>query len=134
MSFDILVFDPAAAPREKEAFLSWWEQQAQWSEDHGYDDASVCTPALRAWFTEFAHEYPAMNGPHAPREMPEDEASLTDYSIGRHVIYGAFAWSKADAAHEAVLRLAAKHGLGVFEASSDSAEVWLPSNGKLSKV
>ena len=134
MSFDILVFDPEVAPREKEAFLSWWEQQAQWSEDHGYDDAAVSTPALRAWFAELARDYPAMNGPHSPRDLPEDEASLTDYSIGRHVIYGSFAWSKAEAARDAVLGLAAKHGLGVFEASSDSAEVWFPSGGKLFKI
>jgi hypothetical protein len=46
MSYDILVFDPAHAPREREAFLEWWDAQAEWSEPHPYNDPAFTTPIL----------------------------------------------------------------------------------------
>ena len=50
MSYDLMVFDPEAAPLDRDAFMRWFEHQAEWSEDHDYDDPAVSTPALRAWF------------------------------------------------------------------------------------
>ena len=127
MSYDLMVFDPAAAPADRESFMQWFEAQTEWSEDHDYDDASVTTHALRAWFLELLETFPAMNGPHAPEDDDvEDESSLTDYSVGQKVIYGAFAWSKAEQAHEAVFELAKKHRLGFFDVSADDGAVWLP--------
>jgi hypothetical protein len=131
MSYDLMVFDVAAAPAGREAFMAWYRQQSEWSEEHDYDDPAVSTPALRAWFMELIERFPAMNGPLAPKDEPEDDALLTDYSVGKSVIYAAFAWSKSEAAREAVFSLAAKHGLGFFDASSNHAGVWLPKNGEL---
>lgn len=121
-----MVFAPDAAPRAREDFLDWYEAQAEWEEDHGYDDPAVSTPALRAWFLDMIAAYPPLNGPHAKEELPEDEASATDYSIGKSLVYASFSWSKSEQAYEDAFRLAAKHGLGFFNASSDLAEVWLP--------
>ena len=73
-----------------------------------------------------------MSGPFAPKGQLEDEASTTDYSVGRYVIYAGFAWSKAEQARDTVFRLAAKHGVGFYDASSSAEEVWLPDgNGAL---
>lgn len=128
-----MVFAPEAAPTGREAFMEWYGQQSEWKEDHSYDDPKVSTPALRAWFLEMIQSFPAMNGPFTSEDLPEDEASVTDYSVGRYVIYAAFAWSKAEQAYETMFHLAAKHGVGFFNASSDTAEVWLPDgNGGLS--
>ncbi len=69
--------------------------------------------------------FPAMNGPFSSEELPEDEASVSDYCVGTSVIYTAFAWSKAEAAYQSVFDLAAKHRLGFFDASGDG-DVWLP--------
>jgi hypothetical protein len=78
------------APADREASMQWFEAQTDWSEDHDYDDASVTTPALRAWFLEMIETFPALNGLHAPEgDDVEDESSLTDYSVGQKVIYGA---------------------------------------------
>ena len=44
MSYDLMVFDPEAAPVDRHAFMEWYEAQAEWSEDHSYDDPSVSTP------------------------------------------------------------------------------------------
>lgn len=70
--------------------------------------------------------YPAMNGPFSSDHLPEDESSVTDYSVGKFVIYAAFAWSKAEKAHQDMFQTAARNGIGFLDASSDLAEVWLP--------
>ena len=129
MSYDLLVFDPAAAPKDRAEFLSWWEQQSQWAEPHGYDDPAITTPALRGWFLEMILKFPAMNGPFASDDVPEDEATVTDYSVGSSVIYAGFAWSKMEPAYEEAFSLAAKHRIGFFDASSEKGEVWFPGEG-----
>ena len=135
MSYDLLVFAPEKAPKDREAFLAWWDETSEWSEDHSYDDPKVSSPELQTWFLEMIKSYPAMNGPFSSEELPEDESSVTDYSVGKEAIYVAFAWSKAEEAYEQVFRLAAKHQLGFFDASSEAAAVWLPDgSGSLKLV
>jgi len=112
--------------------MDWYEQQTQWAEGHGYDDPTVSTAKLRAWFMEIIQSFPPLNGPLSQDDLPEDEASATDYSVGKSVIYCAFAWPKAELAYDTVFDLAQKHGVGFFNVSSGNEEVWLPSNNKLS--
>ncbi|WP_396270285.1 hypothetical protein [Ideonella sp.] len=126
MSYDLMVFALEQAPKEREGFLEWYDEQSEWEEEHSYDNPEVSTPALRAWFMEMIQSYPAMNGPFSSVSLPADESTVTDYSVGQSVIYAAFAWSKAEQAYDAMFKLAAKHGVGFFNASSDNAEVWLP--------
>jgi hypothetical protein len=121
MSYDLMVFAPAAAPAKRQPFLDWYEEQTQWNEEHGYDDPAVAAPALQAFYADLAAEFPPATG-----DVPEPESG-TDYTIGRALIYMAFLdWDKIDAAWESVYRLAARHELGFFDVSSDLAEVWLP--------
>ncbi|MEM7205791.1 MAG: hypothetical protein AAF628_36390 [Planctomycetota bacterium] len=117
MSYDLMVFDHDAAPRDRPGFMGWYDQQTEWSEDHSYDDPAVCGEPLRAWFLDIIVQFPAMNGPHASGQ--DDDATVTDYSVGTKVIYAAFAWSQAEAARAAVLRLAERHRVGFFDASAD---------------
>ena len=118
MSYDLMVFAPDAAPAKKRGpFLDWYDQQAEWDEGHSYDDPALSTPALRAFYEELVHAFPAQQ---------EDDGPGTDYTIGKHVIYMTFGWDQVDEAHEAVFSLAAKHTLGFFDVSSDLAETWLP--------
>ena len=123
MSYDLMVFAPEQAPKKRAPFLDWYEQQSEWEEAHDYDDAAVCTPALRAFYEELALSFPPLDAEDGPG---------TDYTIGTSVIYMSFEWDKVDAAHEAVFQLAGKHGVGFFDVSSDLAETWLPdSKGSL---
>ena len=87
MSYDLMVFDPAAAPRERNDFLRWYEEQTEWSEGHSYDDPQVTAPALARWFAEISQTFPPMNGPYASIDF--ENPKVTDYSIGRWVIYAA---------------------------------------------
>jgi hypothetical protein len=124
MSYDILVFDPAHAPKEREAFLQWWDAQAEWSEPHRYNDPAFTTPSLRAWFMDMIERFPALNGPYAGSR----DQRRADYCIGYHVIYVAISSDK-QATHERAHELAGKHRLGFFEASSSDGEIWLPGDG-----
>ncbi len=126
MSYDLMVFEPEAAPLDYESFLTWYHDQTEWSEDHGYDNPEVLSPRLLAWFMDMIRTFPAMNGPYAPSSDPEDDAATADYCSGKSIIYVAFAWSKAEAAYSAVFDLARRHGVGFFDASGSDGRVYLP--------
>jgi hypothetical protein len=131
MSYDLVVFEPAAAPHERVVFMDWYAQQTEWKEGHTYDDPTVSSPSLRAWFMEMIQQFPPMNGPLSRRDLPEkDLATETDYSIGTNVIYAAFARSFVGKAYTVMFELAQKHGIGFYDVSDDG-DVWFPVNGKL---
>ena len=130
MSFDLMVFDPSASPRGRKAFMDWYEKQTAWDESHGYNNPEIPARALQSWFRDIIKTFPPMNGPLASDDP--DDPKVTDYSLGRTVIYAAFAWSEAESAHRHAKELAAKHGVGFFEVSSDKGDIWLPTtSGRL---
>ena len=123
MSFDLLVFEKEHAPINREPFLEWYIEQMDWDEDHAYDDPAVATRSLQAWLFEMITAFPATNG---ALSQNGNLSMSGDYSIGRSIIFASFAWSMADRAYETAFQLAAKHGVGFFNVSSDQGEVWLP--------
>lgn len=128
MSYDLMVFERTKAPQKHKDFLEWYEKETEWKEEHDYDDSAVTSPALKSWYEEITKTFPNMNGPDASNEEPDDEdaeAHLTDYSIGHHVIYAAFAWSVADEAYKVTKALARKHNVGFFDVSGEEGEVYL---------
>jgi hypothetical protein len=126
MSYDLMVFDPAVAPRNREEFLAWYDNQTNWTEKHSYDDPKNASPILQKWLNEFLDKFPAMNGPCAAPDEMIDDPHVTDHCIGRHVVYSAFAWSIAEEAYKAIRESAQKHGLGFFNVSSDDGEIIFP--------
>jgi hypothetical protein len=66
-----------------------------------------------------------MNGPYASKE---DSPKVTDYSVGRSVVYAAFAWSEAEQAFKTMFSLAQKHGVGFFDVSASNGSVWVPDS------
>lgn len=130
MSYDLMVFEASHAPHDKAAFMSWYEQQTQWGEDHDYGDPAVCSSALQQFYRELTETFPNMNGPEIEDEQIEEmeeagtDYRLTDYSLGRSVIYAAFAWSGAEEAYQAMRTLAEKHGVGFFDVSGDGEIIW----------
>ena len=123
MSFDLMVFDPASAPRTPREFFAWYELQIDWRDDRTYDDPGACSDALRAWFLEMIVYFPAAGEPHA---SDADSPRLSDYSVDRDIIYVAFPWSQADEAFERASALATKHRVGIFNPSSMEGPVLFP--------
>jgi len=130
-----MVFDASTAPRGKRAaFLKWFDEQTQWGESHGYNDPEIPATALKNWFKAMIKEYPPLNGPLAASDDKCDEPNVTDYSLGRSVIYAAFAWSESQKARKRVVDLAAAHGVGFFDVSDPKGGIWWPDGkGKLIK-
>jgi len=132
MSYDLMVFTSDAAPRERSEFMKWFQHQTSWTEEHSYDDPAVSSDNLKRWFIEMIETYPSMNGPYA-KDIDEDEDNyfITDYSIGKDVIYAAFSWSLAEQAYEKMKTLAEKHQVGFFDVSANEGDILVPDgNGK----
>jgi hypothetical protein len=138
MSYDLMVFEKTAAPGNRKDFMEWYEKQTGWNEDHGYDDPAVTSNDLRNWFMAMIKKFPQMNGPYAPddealEEMEEmgKDSYVTDYSIGKEVIYAAFSWSLVDEAFETVKELAKEHDVGFFDVSSADGEIIFPDGSRI---
>jgi hypothetical protein len=119
-----MVFEPSAAPHERQKFLEWYRLQTKWSEDHSYNDPIVSTPSLQEYFRDITNIFPAMNGPFGSDDV--DNPKVTDHCVGRNVIYSAFAWSCAEQAYTVVRQLAAKHRIGFFDVSAENGDIILP--------
>lgn len=128
MSYDLMAFDPKAAPFDRVAFLEWYQQQTNWTPGRKYEDPSSSSPALREWFLEMIKQYPPMNGPFSPKDSDVDDSKLTDYSVSDSVIYAAFAWSEAQTVRTIMLDLAKKHGVGFFDVSAENGAVCIPKD------
>jgi hypothetical protein len=125
MSYDVFAFDAVGAPADDASLVAWFKDQAEWSEPHSYDDASVTTPALQAFYRELITTYPPLNGPDTPEF--DDDIEFADYSIGYSIVYVGFGWSMAQQARDAFLRLGAKHQVGVCEISEDPPVIHRPA-------
>ncbi len=129
MSYDLMAFETSKAPQERAAFMKWYEQQVQWSEDHAYNDPSVLSEALQRFYSELSEQFPNMNVEDEIFEAMEEAGTdnrLTDYSLGTSVIYAAFAYSVADEAYTAMRELAIKHKVGFFDVSSNEGDIIFP--------
>jgi len=116
MSYDLMVFEPSKAPRDRTDFMAWYNRQTEWGDDVDYDIHHHASPALQSWFLEMVKTFPPMNGPLASDNF--DDPKITDHCVGRDVIYSAFAWSVAEEAHVAMV--------GFFDVSSDDGEILFP--------
>jgi len=120
MSYDLGVFDIAAAPKDKAAFNVWWGKALE-AEQESYDDIEIATPELTAWFHDMRKTYLPMNGPFAlADDHPNfDSPKITGYQIGPKTIYCDFRWSEAEDAGPWMFELAEKHGLAVYDPQRD---------------
>ena len=128
MSYDLMVFEPTVAPKERKEFMQWYARQTEWAECHSYQDHEVATEGLQAWFKEMIEYFPPMNGPLASEDY--DDPKVTDHCIGKHVIYSAFAWSVAEEAYPKMRELAIKHAVGFFDVSANDGEILFPSSSE----
>jgi len=127
-----MVFNKDAAPKTRTDFMQWYEFQTEWTEEHSYDNPENTTKELREWFIQMIKTFPAMNGPFASEDYDNDK--LSDYCIGKDVIYVAFGWSVAEQAFKTMIELAERFGVGFFDVSSDNGIILFPENGKLKPI
>lgn len=128
MSYDLLVFDPASAPRERVAFKDWFARESRWNPEESYDDPSITTEGLRGWYNEICETFPDFNSPEGFPDDREDVGS--DYTIAANLIYVAFPWAVAEEAYPLVRNLAVRHGVGFYDVSGDEGdgEIYFPGD------
>lgn len=126
MSYDLMAFNPAAAPRGRDEFMSWFRAQSKWEEPHSYDDPKNTDSPLKEWLLHFMKEFPAMNGPYAAGDDMIDDPHVTDYSMAKDVVYCCFAWSLADEAYTRMKESTACYAVGFFNVSADTGEIVFP--------
>jgi hypothetical protein len=112
MSYDLMAFNPSAAPRTREEFMKWFQSQSEWDESHSYDNPENTESPLKEWLLDFMKEFPAMNGPFAVGDDMIDDPHVTDYSMAKDVVYCCFAWSLADEAYAKMKQSTAKFRIG----------------------
>ena len=127
MGFDILAIEPDAVTDED--FPAWWQRQSQWAEPVDYNDTSHATPAIRLFMADLAETFPPMNGPLRPTEAqleahPELDDRLSDYSIGRQLVFADFGFSvdpdeNGELAERRFMQLAYRHGLAIVLTTGD---------------
>jgi len=122
MSYDLVVFEVQAAPREAGAFDRWFQEQTAWDGARTYADPDVTTPRLRAWLEEMTRAFPATS--ESAGGPAKDDARVADYVIGPALVYVAFAWTQADSARRHAVELAAKHGVGFLDTTGDVGPIW----------
>lgn len=134
MSYDLMVFEPAAAPLDRPGFLDWYRRVTAWEGTHDHSDPANASARLRGWYGDMITRFPAMNGPDAVREGDAafDTLWVTDYCITANAIYMAFASSVSGYAYDMTRDLAMKHGLGFHDVSGAKGAVWLPSGASYS--
>jgi hypothetical protein len=92
---------------------------------HSYNDPIVTSDDLRNWFMEMITIFPALNGPFA---VDDPNENVSDYCIGKDVIYVAFGWSIAEKAYGVMESVAEKHRVGFYDASADDGDILFPNN------
>lgn len=133
MSYDLMVFNPNAAPKNEKDFLEWYAAQTEWTEEHNYDHPDITTISLRNWYLEMIQTFPDLNGIFT-YDHDRNNVFESDYSIGKDIIYVAFSWSLAENAYNTMFKLAAKHSVGFYDTSSDNGCIFFPMNDQLFKI
>jgi|GEM_PF-457075 len=128
MSYDVFIFEPKAAPKDHEAFIEWATAEMEREDGVTAGDPSIVSSDLRAWFLGMIPHFPAMNGPFAAKELPDDPDALTDYIITASSIYVAFRGSKTKPAVKKAFELVERYDLGLYDLSSTKEEVYLLNN------
>ncbi|XZF15501.1 hypothetical protein ACTHGU_05150 [Chitinophagaceae bacterium MMS25-I14] len=126
MSYDLTVFRPEAAPKTRSEFYDWFNIQAKWSEDHGYNNPAVTSDELRSWFMEMIKTFPALSGPYAIDDPGDGPAA--EYCIGKDLIYVNFPWSFAEKAYEVTKAIAERHKVGFYDTSANDGDILFPAD------
>jgi hypothetical protein len=136
MAYSLAVFEPKLEFRDRQTFVNWWEERTAWRDGLNYYDPANTTPKLRAWFNDMIEIFPPLNGPLSkPNVFDRNTGWEAEYTIAHELISVGVPTFKASMAYETSIRLAAKHSVGLFEASESPSAAHFPrDNGTMEKA
>lgn len=125
-----MVFEPAAAPDDRIAFIAWFSQVMRLRDGHMLPDPTQASPALQRWYEGMAYAFPPIGSTHAGSvQMKEDEINA-DYRFAPNAVFARFEWRISRRAYHVAMKLARMNGLGLFDASGESATCYTVVNGR----
>jgi hypothetical protein len=127
MSYDLVVFEPAAAPADRDGFLAWYAEAARLEDGSLACNPSATAPILQAWYRDMIKAFPALAGPDAPAFREIDDDRSAEYRFGPSAIFASFQWEASRKVQLQALRLARSHGVGLFDACGATCPVWGPT-------
>jgi hypothetical protein len=130
MSYDLVVFEPGAAPADRNGFLAWYTEAAQLGLGDGRlaCNSDATAPILQAWYRDMIKAFPALIGPDAPAVREMDDDRIAEYRFGPNAIFASFQWEASRKVQLQALRLARSHGVGLFDACGPTCAVWGPTD------
>lgn len=120
MSFDIMIIEPTTVPTSTHAaFMSWYEETTEWSDDQDYSTTDGSTDAIAAFYNAITEHFPDLNAADDLDDEDEiDDDTAADYTIGDDFLYIAFAYAVAEDAAQRCLELAKANNLAFIDISA----------------
>lgn len=119
MSFDIMIIEPTTVPTSTHAaFMTWYEETTEWSDDRDYSTTDGSTDAIAAFYNAITEHFPDLNAADDLDDEDEiDDDIAADYTIGDDFLYIAFAYAVAEDAAQRCLELAKANNLAFIDIS-----------------
>ncbi|MDP3739267.1 MAG: hypothetical protein Q8R02_17890 [Hyphomonadaceae bacterium] len=127
MSYDLLVFDPAAPPADRIGFLSWYTDMARAGDGRLVTNPVVASAPLQAWYRDMIKGFPATSGPDNAGLAAIDNDNRAEYRFAPGAVFAAFQWEASRHAQRQAVKLARTHNVGFFDVSGNDGTVWGPS-------
>jgi hypothetical protein len=128
LSYDLVVFDPAAAPRDRASFLDWAKYALSAADGQSRSDLAATSSTLSAWHNGMCRMFPAGDGPRAHDPFSTQATRNATYRFASHAILAGFHWEVSGAALHHAKKLALTHGVGLFDVSGADGAVWIMSD------
>ena len=132
MSYDLVVFNPETAPKNKEDFKTWFDKQIDLADNRSYSDLEFINKNLESCFLEIVKSFPALNGPYSNNDI--DQENMTDYDVSENIICASFPWSSSDQAYNNTKQLAEKHNVGFYDVSGNEDVFSTDDYGNFRKI
>jgi hypothetical protein len=127
MSYDLIAFDAAPAPRDRHAFLDWISRAFRSVDSPSGVDPSLLSPGLQAWYGETRKAFPGRSDLHASDGLNEASARNAIYRFSPSAVQAAFEWENAGPAFFLGKKAAIGCKVGLFEVSGANSAVWMVS-------
>ena len=128
MSYDLVIFEPAAPPADRNGFLVWYTEVARLGDGSLACNPAATAPILQAWYRDMIKAFPALIGPDAPAYRDIDDNRPAEYRFCQSAIFASFQWEASRKVQLQALRLARSHAVGLFDASGATCAVWGPTD------
>ena len=128
MSYDLIAFDPALAPRDRHDFLDWISRAFRSMDGPLGSDPARLSIELQGWHAELRQVFPSAGDPHAFAADTDGGSKNAAYRFAQHAVQASFEWSNAGPAMFRARKIAQAHRVGLFEASGADCNVWMVSN------